>query len=124
MSRLTGTGSGDRPYLYRQFFTGEMWAAEALEGIARDPERNSGVRTHALMALRRLAGNGAYDVFRSLLADPNPTVRVHAASALYRTGKKEGYADLARFLDADQPMKRGMEWLAVLGVTQMRSVSA
>ena len=27
-----------------------MWAAEALESIARDPERTSGVRSHALMA--------------------------------------------------------------------------
>ncbi|MCZ6787493.1 MAG: hypothetical protein O7E54_10080, partial [Planctomycetota bacterium] len=75
VSQLTGRGSADRPYLYRRYFVGEMWAAEALESIARDPERNAGVRSHALMALRRLAGNAAYDVFRALLTDPDPSVR-------------------------------------------------
>ncbi len=123
VSQLTGRGSADRPYLYRRYFVGEMWAAEALESIARDPERNAGVRSHALMALRRLAGNAAYDVFRTLLTDPDPSVRAQAASALYRCQKTGGYADLARLLEGDQPIYGGMELWAVLGATKTRRVS-
>jgi len=92
-------GHLDKTRRYRPFLAGGRYSRRALIDAARDPALAEVARNNALHALALLAGDAAEPVFRALIDDPMPRVRVAAASMLFQIGTDGGREFLAARLE-------------------------
>jgi len=97
------------------FALGQIGSAEARDALSLVAASNADVteRSEAVLALGKLAGEGAAEAVLPFLGDPVAAVRADAALALARTGDSVAAADLRPLLsDADAHVRANAAWAA------------
>ena len=99
-------------FYYNQFrLAGHLDFAEikdALREVAADAARDPRLTVGALGALARQGERGALERLSEFLSHKEPEVRLQAAQALWRLGKKDGFEVLIKILDL-RPIESGTE---------------
>jgi HEAT repeat protein len=76
-------------------------AASVCRRVLENPDEHPVVKMAAEEKLPRLDKNGPHEIFRTLLSDPDPSVRILAAGALLELGDRSGLSILEEALGGD-----------------------
>jgi len=112
-----GAPNLDFPHAYRPLYAGGRHAAKALRAVLEDRRGDAFVRAHALHALARLQGAGAY--LERALDDPAPEVRSAAAALVWRYAHRQGLERLVDLLESDRALQPGVRSYAAAAAERL-----